>query len=230
MRTLFSIAAVLLVAIQVKGQQYDIKGEAQRVNNKKYAGVSSLIEAEFEKVENYWTDYLKDHGKLRRKRNYYQLSEFNLKDLGVDTLTYATRVVSRGNGALIWLAPFDNSLNEDEANKLNQDLEKILKMATRGYYVSEVQEKIDEAEAAAVAVSKNHQKLIYDGEKLSSDLQGAEELKAELQRRLEETELKISVLKQQIIDNKVAVDSVYNDLEAVKKVIEAHKESLKKIK
>ena len=47
---------------------------------------------------------------------------------------------------------------------------------------------------------------------------------------LNETDLKIKVLNQQIIDNKAAVDSVYNDLEQVKKVIEAHKESMKKIK
>jgi uncharacterized protein YfkK (UPF0435 family) len=103
-------------------------------------------------------------------------------------------------------------------------------MATRGYYVSEVQKKIDQAEAAATSVSKNHQKLIYEGEKLVVDLEGAEELKADLIMRLEETELKIRVLNQQIIDNKVAVDSVYNDLEQVKEVIEAHKESMKKIK
>lgn len=230
MRTLLSIVTLLFGAIQVNGQQYDIKKEAQRVNNKKYDGVSSVIDAEFAKVEQFWLDYLKENGKLRRKRNYYQLTEFSVRDLGVDTISYVTRVESANSASLVWLAPFDNGLSDEDIVTLNQDLEKILKMATRGYYVSEVQEKIDEAEAAAVAVSKNHQKLLYDSEKLATDLEGAEELKTDLQARLEETELKIRVLNQLIIDNKVAIDSVYNDLEQVKKVIEAHKDSMKKIK
>lgn len=220
----------IIISTGVFGQNYDIKKETQRVNNKKYPGVSSVVEAGFDEVEPYWIDYIKENGKARRKRNYYQLSEFSIKDLGVDTLTYATRVEASGQNSLIWIAPVTSDLEEEDISSLNSDLEKILKMATRGYYVSEVQEKIDQAEAAATSVSKNHQKLIYEGEKLVVDLEGAEELKADLMMRLEETELKIRVLNQQIIDNKVAVDSVYNDLEQVKKVIEAHKESMKKIK
>ena len=230
MRTLLSICLGMIISTGVFGQNYDIKKESQRINNKKYSGVSSVVEADLSKVEPYWIDYIKENGKARRKRNYYQLSEFSIQDMGIDTLTYATRVEASGQNSLIWIAPLLNDLEEEDISTLNTDLEKILKMATRGYYVSEVQKRIDDAEAAATSVSKNHQKLIYEGEKLVIDLEGAEELKADLIARLEETELKIRVLNQQIIDNKVAVDSVYNDLEQVKKVIETHKESLKKIK
>lgn len=230
MRTLLSICLGMIISTGVFGQNYDIKKESQRINNKKYSGVSSVVEADLSKVEPYWIDYIKENGKARRKRNYYQLSEFSIQDMGIDTMTYATRVEASGQNSLIWIAPLLNDLEEEDISTLNTDLEKILKMATRGYYVSEVQKRIDDAEAAATSVSKNHQKLIYEGEKLVIDLEGAEELKADLIARLEETELKIRVLNQQIIDNKVAVDSVYNDLEQVKKVIEAHKESMKKIK
>jgi uncharacterized protein YfkK (UPF0435 family) len=230
MKTLFCICLGILLSSGLAAQNYTIKNETQRINNKKHAGVSSVVEASLEEVEPYWIDYIKDHGKARRKRNYYQVTEFNVNDLGVDSLTYGTRVEASGEYGLIWIAPLDNDLSEEEIAGLNSDLEKILKMATRGYYVSEVQKKIDQAEAAAVSVSKSHQRLIYNGEKLVTDLEGANELKADLQARLEETELKIRVLNQQIIDNKVAVDSVYNDLEQVKQVIEAHKESMKKIK
>lgn len=230
MRKLFSLFVLVFIGITALGQEYDIKSATQRVNNKKYEGVSSVIDANLEKVEPYWLDYIKDNGKSRRKRNYYQLTEFQVEDLAVDSLTYVTRVEVMNDKSLIWIAPFSMDLNNDDLKTINDDLKKILKAATRGYYVSEVQEKIDEAEAAAVSVSKNHQKLIYEGEKLSEDLTGANELKNDLEIRLQETELKINVLNQQIIDNKLAVDSAYLDLEKVKKVIEAHKESMKKIK
>ncbi|MEN8250236.1 MAG: hypothetical protein ABFS32_14985 [Bacteroidota bacterium] len=211
-------------------QDYSIREESERVNNKKYEGVSSLVYGDVDKVERYWNDYLKDNGKLRRKRNFYQVTQFSVKDMGVDTLTYVTRVTySKDSLSKIWMAPFGVDYTDDDLKTLNEDLKRILKKATRGYYVSEVQKRIDQSEAAAKAASKKHQKLIYEGENFTSDLQSAKDLKLELETRLEETILKIKVLEQQIIDNKASSEQAYEDLEKIKKVIEAHKESMKKI-
>ena len=212
-------------------QSYTIKEETQRVNNKKYLGVSSLVEGKYEKVADYWLDYLKDNGKVRRKRNYSQITLFSVKDLAVDTITYVTRIGIESDDSLglIWLAPLGN-FSESDLKALNSDIEKILKLATRGYYVHEVQKKVDQAEAAAISVSKNHQKLIYQGENLVEDSTAAETLKHDLEIRLEETILKIKVLSQQIINNQAATLQAYEDLEKIKKVIAVQKESLKKIK
>jgi len=228
-RIIVFISAVL-VANTLVGQSYEIKNETQRINSNKYDGVSSLVNGDFEKVEDFWLDYIKDLGKVRRKRNYYQVTEFSLKDLANDTITYVTRVESIDSLGLIWLAPFGQDFSDEGLKILNSDIEKILKLATRAYYVSVVQKKIDQSEDAAIIVSKNHQKLIYHGENLVDDLKSAEELKLALETKLEETILKIKVLNQQIVDNKEAVVDAYEDLEKVKKVIDGHKESLKKIK
>ena len=211
-------------------QSYTIKSESQRVNNKKYSGVSSLVEGDFDKVEDYWLDYIKDHGRVRRKRNYNQITFFGVKDLAVDTITYVTRVKIKSDDSLglIWLAPLGN-FSETELTSLNGDIEKILKIATRGFYVSVVQKKINQSENAAIVVSKNHQKLIYQGENLVEDSIAAENLKLELETRLDETILKIKVLSQQIIDNKAATIQAYEDLEKIKQVTATHKESMKKI-
>ena len=151
-------------------QSYNIKDESQRVNNKNYPGVSSLVEGDFEKVEEYWLDYLKDHGKVRRKRNYNQITQFGVKDLAVDTVIYVSRVKIESDDSLglIWLAPLGDFSEEDQKS-INSDIEKILKIATRGFYLSVVQKKIDQSEGAAIVVSKNHQKLIYKGENLVED-------------------------------------------------------------
>jgi ribosome-binding factor A len=212
-------------------QSYTIKEESQRVNNKKYVGISSLVEGDYDKVEEYWLDYLKEHGKVRRKRNYNQITLLGIKDLTVDSVTYVTRVSISSDDSLglVWLAPLGN-FSEADLKSLNGDIEKILKLATRGFYVNQVQKKIDQSEGAAIVVSKNHQKLIYQGENLVEDSVAAETLKLELETRLEETILKIKVLTQQIIDNKAATIQTYEDLEKIKKVVATHKESLKKIK
>ncbi len=225
-----AIALIGLTAPVLVAQSYVIQDEAQRINNKKYPGASSLVDGEFDKVEDFWLDYIKDHGKVRRKRNYYQINEFGVKDLASDTLTYVTRIDAKDSLGLIWLAPLVSDVSQEDLQAINDDIKKILKIATRAYYVSVVQKRIDQSEDAAVVMSKNHQKLLYEGEKLTQDLVAAEELKAELEARLQETILKIKVLNQQIIDNKAAVEQAYTDLEKIKKVIAGHKESLKKIK
>lgn len=229
MKNLIIITVLLAFATTGQCQQYDIKPADQRVNSKKYSGVSSQVDGGYLEVEEFWLDYLKEHGKVRRKRNYYEITEFSIKDLGIDSISYVTRVESVDSLGLIWIAPFTGA-NDEEIATLNQDLERILKLATRGYYVSQVQKKVDQSEDAAIVVSKNHQKLIYNGENLNDDLESAVKLKAELEARLEETILKIKVLNQQILDNDIAIEKAYSDLEMIKKVIEGHKADLKKIK
>jgi uncharacterized protein YfkK (UPF0435 family) len=224
------VLVALLSSTVVFGQDYDIKSETLRISNKKYDGFASQVDGAYYDVEEFWLDYLKEYSKVRRKRNYYEVSELSIKDLGVDTLTYVTRVESFDSLGRILIAPFSTELSDEELKVINADLEKILKLATRAYYVNNVQKKIDQSEAAAIVVSKNHQKLIYQGENLVDDLDAATTLKAELEARLEETILKIKVLNQQIIDNKAATEATYEDLEQIKQVIESHKASLKKIK
>ena len=232
---MFKQIMVILISVFIANtlvaQSYNIKDESQRVNNKNYPGVSSLVEGDYEKVEAFWLDYIKDHGKVRRKRNYHQITLLGVKDLAVDTVTYVTRVAIESDDSLglIWLAPLGN-FSEPDLKSLNGDIEKILKIATRGYYLSVVQKKIDQSEGAAIVVSKNHQKLIYQGENLVEDSVAAENLKLELETRLEETILKLKIIAQQIIDNKAATIEAYEDLEKIKKVTAGHKESLKQIK
>ena len=214
----------VLITNTLVAQSYNIKAEAQRVNNKKYVGVSSLVEGDFDNVQDFWLDYIKDQGKVRRKRNYNQITQFGVKDLAVDTITYVTRVTIESDDSLglIWLAPLGD-FSEADLKSLNSDLEKILKIATRGYYISVVQKKIDQSEGAAIVVSKNHQKLIYQGETLAEDSVAAQNLKLELETRLEETILKVKVLSQQIINNKAATLEAYEDLEKIKKGYKTNK-------
>ena len=225
----YRVSLILLtIVICAKAQTYEIKSETQRVNNVKYEGFSSAINGSYEKVDAFWNAYLKQHGKVRRKRNYSEISEFSVKELPYDTLNYVTKTKLIDSLGVIWLA-VDTDLAEDDLEKVNKLIPSFLKRASRDYYIAEEQNKLDESESAAVYLSKNHQKLITNGEALRHELEFTEALKAKLEGQLENAILKIKVLNQQIIDNKEAVDSVYNDLEQVKKVIEAHKESMKNI-
>ncbi len=228
-KQLVGLTLILLSAPWAWAQPYRLAEATQRVNNQKYAGVTSWVEGPYSQVEEDWLDYLRQHGKIRRKRNYYQISDLQYNGLP-DTLVYVTRVSNKDSLGLIWIAPLTRNLPAGERQKLMNTLKKLLKEGTRHYYLAQAQAKIDESEAAALVMSKKHQRLLYEKEKLAEDLRAAQELKAELEARLEETNLKIKSLNQQILDTDSAAVQAYRDLEEIKQVIEHHKEELKKIK
>ena len=95
--------------------------------------------------------------------------------------------------------------------------------------MNEQQEKVNESEQATIFVSKNHAKLLKDGEELRLELNSAEGYKLRLEEQLENTILQIKVLNQKIIDNKAAAAKAYEDLQQIKKLTQQNKADLKKI-
>ena len=53
MRVLIIFLCGMGIATLSLGQQYEIKKESQRINNKKYEGVSSKVDGEFQDVEDF---------------------------------------------------------------------------------------------------------------------------------------------------------------------------------
>jgi len=218
-----------LVPTFIWAQTYQIKSVSQRINNKKYDGYSSKINGSYAEVKSFWLEYLKQHGKIRRKRNYYQISEFSTQDLPYDTLEYLTMVKMTDSLGTIWFGLRTIPEKEEDLKKISSDVEKFIRKASRDYYVSVEQKKLDDAEQAAMFTSKNHQKLIEKGQSLGRELAFTQALKTKLEGQLENAILKIKVLNQQIIDNKEATQNAYDELENIKGVIEGHKEKLRKI-
>ena len=208
----------------VLAQTYEITPQTQRVNNVKYNGFSSKVQAPMLKVEEFWLSYLRENGKVRRKRNYYQVTEFKTSKHDLDSATLLTRVTDDDSLGVVWLTV---QTPKDDAQL--QDLSEVLKKFTRAYYMNEQQEKIDESEQAAIFVSKNHAKYLRESENLRLELNSAEGYKLRLEEQLENIILEIKVLNQKIIDNKAAAVEAYEDLQQIKKITEQNKADLKKI-
>jgi len=208
----------------VLAQTYEITPQTQRVNNVKYDGFSSKVQAPTLKVEDFWLSYLRENGKVRRKRNYYQITEFKTSKHDLDSAILLTRVTDDDSLGVVWLTV---QTPKDDAQL--QDLREVLKKFTRAYYMHEQQKKIDESEQAAIFVSKNHAKLLRESEDLRLELNSAEGYKLRLEEQLENIILEIKVLNQKIIDNKAATVEAYEDLQQIKKITEQNKADLKKI-
>ena len=221
---------IILISIGISpvlAQSYEISPKTQRVNNVKYGGYSSKVNASTEKVKEFWLDYLRENGKVRRKRNYYQVTDFKTSKHDLDSVILLTRVTDEDSLGVVWLA-IKNDATTTKESKL-EDLNEVLKKFTRAYYMNEQQEKVNEYEQASIFVSKNHAKLLRDGEELRLELNSAGGYKLRLEEQLENTILQIKVLNQKIIDNKAAAAKAYEDLQQIKKITQQNKADLKKI-
>lgn len=220
---------LLLYFSPLSAQDYSISPKSERINSAKYDGYAIIVNGPFEKVTNQTYNYLKDRSKIRRKRNYYSVSEFSMDKTTLDSTQVFVKVVEKGTSSQLWMGAEILGLEEERINEINDAIKDELVLMARSYYVHQQELKIQEAEAAAQVISKRQQSLIEEHGSLTKELTDAEARKIELENMLEANKLKIASLKQRLIDNKAEQDTTYIDLQKVNSVIKDHKEALKRI-
>ena len=214
--------------VTAQDQSVSINSASGRVNSKNYKGFSSIINGPVSAVEDSWLAHVWDLGKVRRKRNFYRVSELPFSDKALDSTLVYTRVTSTADSTgRIWVGLDDGSIDEENLDALNKDLSIFLENYSYQYYREVVQKQIDESERAAQFQSKKHQKLISDGNRLDLNLTDSKAQKVRLQELIEKATLDIANLEQLIGTNKTDVEQAYQDLEKIKSVVEAHKAKLK---
>ncbi len=216
-------------SITLLAQDYAISKKALRINNTKYNGFSIKVNGPLDKVTEQMYSYLKATSKIRRKRNYYSISEFKMDKIQLDSTVIYLRIDEKESVSQVWLAIKTADLEEERITEIEDELKEELVLMARSYYVHEQEIKIKQAEAAAQVISKKQQSLINQNLSLKADFESAEQRKIELDALLESNSLMIASLKQQLIDNKFNQDSTYLDLQKVNRVIEGQKQKLKEI-
>ncbi len=214
---------------QVLGQDYTVNTKTQRINDTKYNGFSINVNGPLSKVTDQTYTYFKANSKLRRKRNYYSIVELKMDKVQLDSTIIYLKIDDKYPQTAIWLGIKTTGLEQPRVDKIEDALQKELVKVARSYYVHQQELKIIEAETAAQVISKTQQSLINEKVKLTANLETAEARKLELEELLKTNQLDIEVLKQKLIDNKFAQDSIYLDLQKVNKVIKGQKQKLKEI-
>lgn len=210
-------------------QDYTVIKKSERINSAKYDGYAVQVDGPYEKVTDQMYTYLKERAKVRRKRNYYAVSEFTMDKVALDSTEVYVKINDKGASTQVWMGAVTNGLEEGRIAEIDKAIEAELVLMARSYYVHQQELKIQQAEAAAQVISKKQQNLIEEHESLTKGLADAEARKIELENMLEANKLKIASLKQRLIDNKADQDTTYLDLQKVNKVIQGHKEGLKRI-
>lgn len=208
------------------------RNETGTINSKKFQGFSIIIADEQDKVSDFWINELRKNGKLRRKRDFYQIEQLNLPDEYYPEAIYYTRVRDRDStSSKIWIALDPESLLAGESGQENADLALenyvgSLKVAYEKYLI-ELQ--IADAQRASTFTSRQQQRLIQEGRNLEFQLSESKAEKERLLESIEKLELEILALSQRIDDNKAAVEQSNVDLEKISKMLDQYRENLIKL-
>lgn len=212
-----------------QAQNYTVTEKSQRINDTKYEGFYIKILGPIEKVTNQMYGYLKGTSKIRRKRNHYSILELKMDKLALDSTVIYLKLNEKENNCNVWMGIKTFGLKKERVSDIESAIQHELVLMARSYYVHQQELKILEAQTAAEVVSKTQQSLIDEKAKLATGLEEKEARKIELEELLKTNTLNIEVLKQKLIDNKFAQDSIYIDIQKVNKVIEIQKQKLKEI-
>ena len=214
----------------VLGQK--VRSETGNINSKKYSGYSIIIADEMEKVSDFWLNELKGIGKLRRKRDFHQIEEFNLPDEYYPEAIYYTRVTDRDStSSKIWIALDPETLlgGESGQENVNLALENYVSSLEIAYEKYLIQLQIADAERAITFTRRQQQRLIQDARNLEYQLAESKEEKVRLLENIEKLELEILALSQRIENNKSAVSQSEIDLEKIGQMLENYRQNLRKL-
>jgi hypothetical protein len=208
------------------------RSESATINSQKYSGYSIIIADDTEKVSDFWLNELKSKGKIRRKRDFFQIGELKLPDEYYPEALYYTRIINRDSiSSKIWIALNPETLLAGENGKenVNLALENYVSSLETEYDRYLIQLQIADAERAVTFTSRQKQRLIQNGKNLQYQLEESKAEKERLLESIEMLELEILALAQKIENNKGALDQADIDLDKINKMMETYRQNLRKL-
>jgi hypothetical protein len=206
--------------VKVKKEKSTIKGESMEGYSVELQGTGAEVTSSFGK-------YLKTVGKTRQG-DFFTVTEPNINGLSFSQPLYAT-TNENGKTATAWIGLNPSSLPKEDAEKLDKELEKLMKEFGVKFYRDKIQLQIDESLRATQAVEKQKQRLLNENKTLSAKLEDNKREKIQLEKSIVTNKTNHETLLLRIDKNKKAQDSVAIAAEQIKKVVEMHKEKQRKV-
>ncbi len=224
------IAALLyLMAFSVSAQTITVSKVQVRIKGKNLPGFETELEGNTEEVTAALNKYLKVFARLKPGNNPITTSEIIISNISYKHPVYAL-VRERSNGAAAWMGIDAGEWpSAEEAEKVQSELERLVRDFAVTYYREQVQARIDESQRAVQAVERQQQRLITENRNLNIRLENNQKEKMQLEKALEANKLEYLNLLTRLEQNKKSQDSLAVVLEQVKKVLEGHQERKQKI-
>jgi hypothetical protein len=222
---LFSIALTSIAF----SQTVIVNKESSRVKGDNADGYAVVLEGSVDEVTSAFSKYIRSFAKLKLAANPMTTSELVIGGTSYKSPVYA-KVNEKGQGAEAWMGLKESEWpDEGDAEKVMNELKKLMYDFGLKYYRDKIQVQIDEATRALQAAEKQQQRLLTDNKTLNVKLENNAKEKIALEKSLENNKLLNLSLLTQLDQNVKSQDSVAVVAEQIKKVVEMHKERQNKV-
>lgn len=225
---LFGLFGTLAFMPFASAQTVNVKKETVRVKGENSEGQATELEGAEQEVTTALVRYLKSLGKVKQSDGMLILTEATVNGNTYKNAVYAI-VRPKGVATQAWLGIKKDEWSDEEAVKINGELEKVLYDFGVKYYRDKIQGQIDESMRALSAVEKQQQRFTNEGRNLLTRLEDNRREKVQLEKSLENNKVEHETLLQRIEKNKKDQDSIAVATEQVKKVVEMHRERQRKV-
>jgi len=224
----FCVIILILIPGTSFAQKVTVTRDTEAKGNN-IEGYTIEITGTVEEVMASYTKYLKTFGKIKTSGNQQQVLEAKINSNICSAPLYGTTLskgektsVGLGLKASEWPTP-------TQAEKVLQDLEKVIYDFGVKFYRDKVQVDIDESVRAQQAAEKQTIRLQNENKTLNSRLDFNQKEKLRLEKLLADNKLEYETLLSAIAKNKKDQDSVSVATDQIKKMVEIHKERQRKV-
>ncbi len=228
MKKFVIIIAVFFVGTAL-GQKVSVSKKSERVKGESAEGYATTLEGKKDEVASAWSKYIKELGKVKSGGDYQFIEG---PAMGGTVYTSGVLYARSGGGAesgTVWLGLRADEWTVNDIKIVEDAAEKLVYQFGIKFYKDKIQAQINEAQEALNIVVRQQQRLVNENKSLNTKLTSNEQQKIQLEKSIEANKLEHLVLLQKIVNNKKAQDSVSATTIPIKRVVELHKERLRKV-
>mgnify|MGYP003108977274 CR=1 FL=1 len=183
-----------------------------------------------EKVDESWQEYAKDFGKSEETQSHKTYQSTFKTDIYPEEILIFSQITGNKEQSKIWVGIDPQGIPKDMYPKLQEEMEQYVYDFNIYMRRNQAQKKIDESEQAASYLSKEFESLkkderrtLKDQEKTNSRINSYEEKLRELRTDSTQNAQKLEKLS-------VEIDSLYLEIEEIKKVMQSFRQKMDEIK
>lgn len=183
-----------------------------------------------EKTEESWKEYAKDFGKSEDTQSHKTYQTTFKTDIYTEEILIFSQITGNKEQSTIWVGIDPQGIPKDIYPKLQEEMERFVYDFNINMRRNQAQKKIEESEQAATYLSKEFESLKKDErrtlknqERTNSRIKSYEEKLVQLRKDSTQNAQKLEKLS-------IETDSLYIEIEQIKKVMETFRQKMDDIK
>lgn len=226
----FVISALLIFKINFSFAQFQTVATDHYLLGVDVEGFEIDLPFSKEKSEESWKAYAKDFGKSEETQSHSTYQTTFKTDIYAEEILIFSQIKGNQEQSTIWAGIDPQGIPKDSYAKLQEELEQFVYDFNIYMRRNQAQKKIDESEQAASYLSKEYESLKKDERKTQGNQERTNSRILSYEEKLKELRNDSTLNAQKLENLSVEIDSLYIELEKIKKVMEIFRQKMDEIK